>query len=375
MTDTTNALTIPTGNHLETIFRQQGGVDPIIARIQAEVRSTPADTTTRKGRDAIASLARRVSTAKVMLDDAGKSLTEAAKKEIAIVDAARKKIRDTLDELRDEARKPLTDWEAAEKAKTDHAKATIDKIRNHGVIGDESSADIRARAEEIKAIEITPGFGEFEQIARQAMDATLTHLRAAYAMAKGREDQEAENARLREEIARLDAERIEAERIQREKDEAARVEAERLASEAAAKLAAEHAEAEAKRIAAETAARVEAEKAKAAETARLEAERLAEARREADRIATEARELELRRQIEAAKIETERAAQAERDRVEADRVAAETTRLAREADVAHRLKIAAEIANDLRAMAGHATPELIAEALMEGRISHCTVRI
>ena len=37
------------------------------------------------------------------------------------------------------------------------------------------------------------------------------------------------------------------------------------------------------------------------------------------------------------------------------------------------LKIASAIADALRTMTGKATPELIAEALIEGRIPHCKV--
>ena len=48
-------------------------------------------------------------------------------------------------------------------------------------------------------------------------------------------------------------------------------------------------------------------------------------------------------------------------------------RAKRQADVAHRAKIASDIAEALRAYAGITTPELIAEALIEGRIPHCKV--
>ncbi len=48
---------------------------------------------------------------KVKYDDCGKELVASWKKDAATVDKARKKMRDTLDELKVLARKPVTDWE------------------------------------------------------------------------------------------------------------------------------------------------------------------------------------------------------------------------------------------------------------------------
>lgn len=355
MTETGTALAIPEGSALEAMFRAKDGVDPLIDRIKAEVRTHAADVTTKKGRDAIASLAHKVSRSKVALDDAGKLLTEAAKKEIAIVDAARKKVRDQLDALRDEVRKPLTDWEEAEASRIDMCKRTIAAIINHGILGDETSSDIRAKAEEIKAIVIGPDFGEYEAQATGARDATLNTLRAMYAAAKAREDQAAELEKLRAENARLEAERLERE---------AAAQAERDA-EAARKAAAEQAERE--RIAAEeAAARIEAGKLAAAEKAKADAE----AKAEADRIEAEARH---EAALASAKREAEEAAQRERDRIAAEQKAADDARAKREADAAHRAKITADIVEALGAMSGRATPALIAEALIDGRIPHCRV--
>jgi hypothetical protein len=103
---------------IQLLFQNGGtAIDPLIERIEAEVRSHVADLTTKKGRDAIASLAFKVSKSKTALDTAGKALTETQKAEIKVVDDARKKIRDRFDALRDEARKPLTDWERLKRTK------------------------------------------------------------------------------------------------------------------------------------------------------------------------------------------------------------------------------------------------------------------
>ena len=135
------------------------------------------------------------------------------------------------------------------------------------------------------------------------------------------------------ELARIEAERIEAER--KAAEEAARIEAERKAAEEAARIEAERkaaeeaARIEAERKAAEEAARIEAERKAAEEAARLEAERKAAeeaARLEAERkAAEEAARIEAERKAaeEAARIEAERKAAEEAARIEAERKAAE----------------------------------------------------
>ena len=110
MNDMTNTpgtgLMLPAGTDLAALFKDGTGIDPLIARIEAEVRAHVPDTSTNKGREAIKSLAYKVSRSKTMLDDAGKALNEDARRQINLVDASRKNIRDRLDALRDEARGP-----------------------------------------------------------------------------------------------------------------------------------------------------------------------------------------------------------------------------------------------------------------------------
>lgn len=362
------SLAIPQGQALEAIFRNDGGIDPIIDRIEKEVRSHAPDLTTVKGRDAIASLAYKVSKSKTALDEAGKKLTEDAKKQIAVVDAARKKIRDKLDALRDEVRKPLTDWEAAEASRVATCKAAISAFIHHGMTGDEASADIRAKAEQIKAVSVGPEFGEYETQAIGARDATLSALRVMYAQAKTREDQAAELEELRREKAERDA-----------RDAAIAAAAAEAAAEAArAKAEAEAAEAnrqaEERRL-----AQIEADKLAAAEKAKADAEAaqakaLADAAADAQRLAHEAEQRHAKELADAIAA-TEAAAQRERDRIAAEQKAANDARAKREADATHRAKIASDIADALRSMAGRATPEAIADALINGLIPHTTVRM
>lgn len=52
-----------------------------------------------------------------------------SKKQTGEIDAARKKARDTLDALRDEVRKPLTDWEAEQERIEQERKDAEERAR------------------------------------------------------------------------------------------------------------------------------------------------------------------------------------------------------------------------------------------------------
>ena len=161
-------------------------------------------------------------------------------------------------------------------------------------------------------------------------DPTLTESQSAPVASTKAEDttlaEQAQQAQLaaqaeqeRLEAERLEAERIAAEKAEQERLEAERREAERIAAEKAEQERLEAERREAERIAAEKAERREAERiaAEKAEQERLEAER-----REAERLAAEKAEQE---RLEAERREAERIAaeKAEQERLEAERREAE----------------------------------------------------
>lgn len=349
--ETGTALALPAPTELASLYSAQGGLDPIIARIEAEVRAHVADVTTKKGRDAIASLAYRVARSKTTLDDAGKALVEDVKRQVAKVDAERRKVRERLDALRDEARAPLDAWEAAEKSRLDGIRERIARIEAAPGRPLASSGECAELIARIEAVALDDSFAEFLAEAAKAKDAALYTLRQTFSAMAQREAEAAELARLRAEAAA----REEADRLRREAEEA------------------ERRRVEAERAEAERAARIEREKQEAAERAAREAEERAAAQAEAERRATAEREAALQRQIEEAKAREEAAAQRERARIAAEKLAEEQARIKREADQAHRAKVRAEIAAALSQMAGNATLERIADALMAGQIPHCKV--
>ena len=358
---TGTALALPEKASLEAMFRQDGGIDPLIAKLEAAVKSHVPDLTTKKGRDAIKSLAYNVSRSKTALDDAGKKLNEDARAQIAVVDAARRKIREKLDALRDEARKPLDDWEAAEAARVDALKARLAQLTDAAPTDDTSDC-IAALIERVEATDIDDTWAEYKAEAAIAKDGKLTALRNMLAETRQREADAAELARLRAEAeARAEEDR---KRKEAEEAEARRIEAEKAEAERQAQIERD------KQEAVERAAREAEDRAKA------EAERVKreyEAKAEAEKRAAAEREAEYKRNIAAEAAKAEAAAKAERDRIEAERKAEAEARAKREKDKAHRAKIKGDIAAALRTMSGAASPEQIAEALIAGKIPHTKV--
>ena len=118
MSDNTDFALVALGkiNPIE-LFTEGDHLDRLLKDIKRQATENPADIETDTGRKAVASVAYRVAQSKTMLDKAGKELVRDWKEKAKKVDNARKKTRDYLDELRDEVRKPLTDWQAAETAK------------------------------------------------------------------------------------------------------------------------------------------------------------------------------------------------------------------------------------------------------------------
>lgn len=317
MTETTELAVIPRESALE-VFRASNGLDPYLAKIRAEIDAFVPDVSTRKGREAIASLAHKVARSKTALDNVGKELVAELKEIPKKVDAERKRMRDTLDTWRDEVRAPLNEWEAAEQARIDGHKETLDWLASFiDQRTDLTAAQIQFQLNEVEALEISAALEEFEAEAARAKDKALTSLRAALATREKHEAEQAELARLRAEAAAREQQERE-ERIAREAAECAKREAEQRAQ--AEREAAARREAEAK-AAAEQAKR----DAELAEQRRIEAEK----RAEAERLAAAERE----RQAAA------RARQAELDRQSEEKARLEREAAAREADKEHKAAI------------------------------------
>ncbi|MRI43131.1 hypothetical protein D5301_12895 [Stenotrophomonas sp. MH181796] len=239
-----------------------GGLDDLLARIRAEAVTLVPNVKTVAGRKEIASIAYKVSRSKTAIDDAGKALVADLKKQTGDIDSARKKARDTLDALRDEVRKPLTDWEAEQERiererveAEERARAAAEEARLAELARKEE--EIRAREEAVRAAEEA----ERERVEREA------RLQA----------EAAENAKREAAAAVERAEREAREATERAAREAA--EAEQRAKDAAERAEREKAEAVA---AAERRAQEEAERAERERQAQADAQRKADEARAAD---------------------------------------------------------------------------------------------
>lgn len=287
--------------------------------MKSECDAHVPDLSTESGRKKTASLAYKVARTKTAIDDAGKKLNEEARARINAVDESRREIRQQLDALKDDVRKPLTEWEAAEERRVDHCQQTLKLLRDSAVVGYEETADdVRKRIAHVEGLTFEDAV--FQGLLPQAEALRGSAIATLTTVAERMDAEEAQRAEL---------ERLRAEAAERE-----RVDAERAAAEEAKRQreAAEKAEAEAKARAEEQQkAREEAAAKAAEERARQEAEAKARDEREfAERAHAEALAAEKRRADEA-----ERAAQVERDRIARE----QAEQAARDADRAHRGKI------------------------------------
>ncbi|GLO52524.1 hypothetical protein PPUN110474_39250 [Pseudomonas putida] len=313
-----------------------GGLKQFIDLVKAEVEGEVPDLTTRKGRERIASLAAKVSKSKTAVEKPGRDYLRRLKEMPKVVEAELREFVTKMDTLRDETRRPLTEWEAAEDARIDRHNDRLNWLKTLADdLGELTSLHIKGLIAEAEGMQLGAHWEEFEAEAGVAKDKVLTALRAALTKREAFEAEQAELTQLRAQAeAREKADREAAiareaaEKAQREADERAaneRAAAARREQELIDQAAAQEREAENQRLQ----LKLQAEQAERA-AAQAEADRQAALRQaEAERQAA------ARRAEEAA----EQARQDERRR--ADAAAAEILRQqeAREADKAHRASI------------------------------------
>ena len=269
-------------------------VNALLRQVRDHVAGHDPDVTTDKGRKAIASLSRKVSNYKVKVDEAGKSLVAEWKSKSKLVDAGRKKLRDELDKTRDDVRKPLTEWENAEKQRLAAIKlegeitvAQILAIEENSLFDrqrelDRKEADLAKQEEGRKAKEAA-GLAEKQRLGREEQ---IRKDAAAQANKEAEEKAQAENdaAAKRERDAIIAKERAE----QDKKDLAERVEKERVEAEQRTKREQEEAEEKAIRDQeaavehAEQAAQKKADDDERERNRQIEQKRLEDERRSAD---------------------------------------------------------------------------------------------
>ena len=345
-------------NVIVAAFAKSGGTNELFERIAQEVRSHVPDVTTKKGRDAIGSLAMKVSKSKTLIEKCGKDLVAEQKAQIKLIDDDRISVVKKFDDLRNEILAPRDAWEQAEKDRVAKHETTISAIRMplsliQNEDGEWTAQSIKDAISELENRVIDSSFEEYEEQAKLAKFETLEALRKALIAREKYEAEQAELERLR--IA-------EQQRLQREREE-------QIAREAAEKATRD----------AEEKARIEAE--------RVQQEQLQAAQREADLIAAkqaaERREQEAKiqadQQAKQAEIDRKNAIEAERKRIEAEQLAqAEAARKAEEARLAdenHRKQICNEALQGLLKLnMSEEQGKAILRAIYKGEVPHVAIK-
>lgn len=315
MSEVTDLVVIEKSNAM-AVFKSADQIEDILQKVEREVMSFVPDVTTAKGRKEIASLAYKVAQTKTYLDGLGKDLVAELKEIPKLIDANRKTVRDRLDELKEKARKPLTDYEVEQER-----------------IKQEEEAK-RAAEELAKKIESDH---EMALLMNDAFDRELAEKKAE--QERLRIAHEEEIKRQAEERAKRDAE----EKAAAEIAAAKKREEEAIAAKAQAELLAKQEKEKAEREAKEALERSEREKQEA-----IEAERK-KAQEEADRIRREAEAKEAARIAEEKRIKDEEERRAQ--------------------DNAHRKEVNNKILSDLlKAGASEEVAKNIITAIVKGEV-------
>lgn len=312
------------------VFTNNDQLDPLIEAIEKEARSLVPDVTTKKGRDAIASMAHKVARSKTYIDNAGKDLVAELKALPKQIDESRRVVRERLDALKDEVRRPLTEWEAEQARIAAEKAAEEERMR----IEAEQKAALEALRKQVEVDH------EMALLMNDAFDREQAEKKAE--AERQRIAREEEIARQAEEKAKREA----AEKAQREIDAAAAREREAILAKERAERERIEAQQRAEREQREAAERAEREKQAAVEAERRKAQE------EADRIRREAE------QREQARLAEEK------------RKADEQSR--READVKHRKFVGTEIVKALLANTSLSRDQAIEvlTSIKDGNIPH-----
>ncbi|MEX9248913.1 hypothetical protein AB8G87_20045, partial [Salmonella enterica] len=254
----------------------ENGLEKFLEQIRESVKEVP-DLSTAKGRARIASLAAQVSRSKTAVEKPGRDYLRHLKEAVKPAEAELRRFVSACDEMRDEVRRPLTEWEAEQE---------------------------RIKAEEAARVKAENDRKQFESDHEIALLMNDAFDREAHEKAEEAERQriahEEELKRQAAEQARREAE----EKAAAELAAAQKREADAIAAKAQAELLAKQAQERAEQEAKDAAAKAEAEK-----KAAIEAEQR-KAQEEADRIKREAKAKEAARLAEEKRIADEAAARA-----------------------------------------------------------------
>lgn len=354
-TETVNAIATVVEANPALVLVDDKKFEDFYEHVKAEAKAMPVDLSTDKGRRAIASMAHKIARTKTAIDDAGKKLNEEARAKINAVDEARRKIRDRFDALKEEVRRPLTEWEEAEVERIGKVERFFGRMIEFSKVSlDDTAEAVKDRYESLTLVRISEEvFQDRHAEAVEAHDRTLSVLKDAY-----------------DRLTREEAERAELARLRREQEEREAAEAQRRAEE-------EQRQREAEEAARAEAARKQEEERRAAEQERIEREARERAEAEAkERIAAAERAAKEAEEAAARKIEEDRQAR-EREKAEQERKEREAreAEAARQADREHRAKIMGAAKSAIIEIGiDEAKAKEIVLAIAAGNIPHVSIR-
>ncbi len=280
----------------------ENGLEKFLEQIRESVKEVP-DLSTAKGRARIASLAAQVSRSKTAVEKPGRDYLRHLKEAVKPAEAELRRFVSACDEMRDEVRRPLTEWEAEqERIKAEEAMNVLHAEALEMNIKFDQELAAKFEADHEMALLMNDAFDrEAKAKAEEAERQRIAH--------------EEELKRQAAEQARREAE----EKAAAELAEAQKREVDAIAAKAQAELLAKQAQERAEQEAKDAAAKAEAEKKAAIEAEQRkaqeeadrikreaeakEAARLAEEKRIADEAAARAADVEHRRSINAAAVQ------------------------------------------------------------------------
>ncbi|MEB0078056.1 hypothetical protein QN386_17850 [Pseudomonas sp. CCI3.2] len=267
---------------------------------QSIVAEVP-DLSSVKGRKRIAHLAAEVARSKTGVDKAGRAYLKRLKEMTTPIEAELRVFGSEMDALRDEVRKPLDDWQAAEDTRINEHEANIQSIKDMAVFAETPTASyVSQLIADLELFAIDDSWEEFLPEVAQVKDKSLATLRALLvdrtqveadlaAIAKFNAEQAVRDQQARDaEIARAavaEAQNIADQAAQAEREASARREQALLDQAAQAKRDAEQATKDAEALAANQALQIKLQAEQAlnaaalAETNRIAAEQRAEQER------------------------------------------------------------------------------------------------
>lgn len=209
-------------NAAELFDPSKNTLEELIVSITDATASLVPDVSTDKGRKEIASVAYNVARSKTTIDNAGKEFASDLKAKVKSIDQQRKYARDKLDALKDRIRKPLDEYEEAERQRIqghtdviarikEQADDALDSYMEYSV---DDLQEIRADIELINPEQ----FEEFEDRAESAKQYARDVLDTAIERADKYHTEQAELEQFRKEKAERE-EREAEERREREQKE------------------------------------------------------------------------------------------------------------------------------------------------------------